>query len=148
MALSQDAIRRLEEALAQGNVDEARRQARLVAQAQDELATAFERLRHTTRLAELGQLAAEIVHEMRQPLLGVKAYAQIIETVPQNAEMVKAKATSIVQQADRMEALLERVRRYAKGGFAQAPKASVNAAIAGALELLEYQLKKTHLKVE
>ena len=148
MAFSQDALRRLEEALEAGNLEEAKRQARTVTQAHDELASAFERLRHTTRLAELGQLTAEIIHEMRQPLLGVKAYAQIIETVPQNADMVKAKATSIVQQADRMEALLERVRRYAKGGYGQAAKASVNAAVAGAIELLEYQLKKTHLKIE
>lgn len=148
MTESSSARKRLEAALAAGDLEEARAAARALASSDDELTLAIERLQHTTRLAELGQLAAEIVHEMRQPLVGVKAYAQIIELTPNNVEIVKTKAAGIVQQADRMEALLERIRNYVRGRSVATGRASLNGAVSGALELLEHQLSRTKLRVE
>ncbi len=61
--------------------------------------------------AQLGatQLAAEVLHEVRQPLLGIKAYAQLLEegTEPQSV------ARLVLAQAERIEAIIDDFTRLA-----------------------------------
>jgi signal transduction histidine kinase len=109
-----------------------------------------EHLEHLERLAHLGQQAAELVHELRQPLLAIKGYAQLILERPTDGGFVKRTAETLVEQSERMEEVLERVRSYsgaAKPTSAPA-RAAVNRAIDSAARLLDHQLRKRNLRVD
>ena len=64
------------------------------------------------------QLAAEVLHEVRQPLLGVKAYAQMLRDDGQ----AKPPAALMLAQIDRMEQIIARLHAagHRQGGAADA----------------------------
>src|SRR5438309_8902044 len=55
------------------------------------------------------QLAAEVLHELRQPLLGIKAYVQMIREDGAG----KAPVNLLLQQVDRMEQIISDFTRLA-----------------------------------
>ncbi len=63
------------------------------------------------RLAALGQIVAEITHDMKGPLLVIGAYArQILRTVTDEKTIPKLK--TVVSEVERMERLLAEVNEY------------------------------------
>ena len=65
----------------------------------------------TGRLAELGLLSAELIHEIRQPIFAVKAALQLLETG--RGENTEAHIQLALQQVEVLESLLS---RYAGSG--------------------------------
>jgi signal transduction histidine kinase len=85
----------------------------------DELARLKAELEHTreqmfqmAKLAETGKLVAVVVHELSQPLLGIKAFAQILKRKYQGDEFIEPKVKMIEQQAVHMEGILDGLRQY------------------------------------
>ncbi|HEY3351966.1 MAG TPA: ATP-binding protein [Polyangia bacterium] len=105
-------------------------------------------LGHASRLVDLGLQAASMVHELRQPLSGIKAFAQLIERSPDGSRAVTEKAAAIVRHAEAMEAICARLRSYARGEPPHRRPGDVNAAVASALEMLRFDLRKTSITVE
>lgn len=103
-------------------------------------------LAQLAQLADLGRRAAMLAHEIRQPLFGIKAFAQMIEEDPSSAAR---HAPEIVKQAVVMEALLERFRLPSQEG-ANAPRprrARVPEAVASAAGLLERRLAAARIEL-
>lgn len=106
-------------------------------------------LEQRSRLTELGRLVAEMAHELRQPLLGVKAFAQLVEGRADQASYVEDKAGAIVQHARRMEEIIERVLRFARGEQAAPGAASdVNHTIGAAISLLGHAISRAKIRVD
>ncbi|MHB8874957.1 MAG: hybrid histidine protein kinase/response regulator SinK [Myxococcaceae bacterium] len=68
------------------------------------------------------QLAAEVLHELRQPLLGVKAYAQMLR----DDGSTKIPASLVLAQVDRMEHIIADFTRLASDKVA--PQSKINLA--------------------
>jgi two-component system sensor histidine kinase HydH len=64
-------------------------------------------------LARLGEMGAILAHEIRNPLAGIKGFAQLIET-SSNLDQSKLHAAKIVSQSLRMEALVNDLLAYAR----------------------------------
>ena len=64
-------------------------------------------------LAKLGEMGAVLAHEIRNPLAGIKGFAQVIEKQP-TAERNERFAHSIVTEAVRMETLVSNLLAYAR----------------------------------
>ena len=64
-------------------------------------------------LARLGELGAIMAHEIRNPLAGIKGYAQLTETVD-DLEQAKLYAEKIVMQSIRMETLVDDLLSFAR----------------------------------
>jgi two-component system sensor histidine kinase HydH len=64
-------------------------------------------------LARLGELGAVMAHEIRNPLAGIKGYAQLIETADSVAQ-AQAYAEKVVTQSIRMEALVNDLLVFAR----------------------------------
>jgi two-component system sensor histidine kinase HydH len=64
-------------------------------------------------LARLGELGAVMAHEIRNPLAGIKGYAQLTETTD-NLELARSYAGKIVTQSLRMEALVDDLLSFAR----------------------------------
>ena len=99
------------------------------------------------RLRSLGEMAAGIAHELNQPLVGVRGKAEHIVLGLERGwdvkpEVLKERARSIVEQADRMEHIIEHVRMFAReAGRPKMTPIQVNDVVVSALEMLSAQFR-------
>ncbi|QXE88547.1 histidine kinase [Geomonas nitrogeniifigens] len=71
-----------------------------------------EELARRETLAKLGEMGAVLAHEIRNPLAGIKGFAQVIAAKPQESRNA-AFAQSIVTEAVRLESLVNDLLAYA-----------------------------------
>lgn len=96
------------------------------------------------RLAEFGRYAAKQVHELRQPLFGIKGLAQLLlDRTDVDADEVRDFAQHIVEQADRLTGLLADLRQLA----VPAPRdtdarTDINRVLLRVAGLLEWRFRK------
>src|SRR5262249_27847688 len=84
---------------------------------------ALEQLRHTDRLATVGQLAAGVAPELGTPLSVISARAQLMVSMDPPRATVVANANIIIEQSDRMTEIIQQLldfsrRRVVKLGLA------------------------------
>ena len=87
--------------------------------ANSEKIAALEKLRHTERLATLGQLSAGIAHELGTPLNVISGRAKLIRSEGMEAADISRSATIIGEQADRMTGIMQQLLSFARRGKAQ-----------------------------
>jgi signal transduction histidine kinase len=71
------------------------------------------------RLRSLGEMAAGIAHELNQPLVGVRGFAELIlhsmdSGLEISKDVIRSNTATIVQQADRMVHIINHVRLFAR----------------------------------
>ncbi len=66
------------------------------------------------RLKELGELAAHLAHEIRNPLGGIKGFATILEKELKDRPDLKQMASSIVQGTDTLNQFVSHILEYAR----------------------------------
>jgi len=85
------------------------------------------------RLAYFEMLAAGIAHEIKNPLVSIKAFAQLLPRRRSDEQFIENFGRTVAHQVDRMESLLDRLRTLARpGGRPQHPidlRAPIGAAI-------------------
>ncbi len=85
-----------------------------VSRLRGELEQANAQLRRSRTLAALGEMAAGIAHEVRNPLASIRLYAQVLaEDLAGQAQPARLCA-SIAQAIDRIEAIVRDVLRFAR----------------------------------
>ena len=119
-----------------------------------ESSQAYERVKERDRLAALGEMAAGLAHEIRNPLGAIKGAAQLLMTSdgPQthhteNAEFLQI----IVEEANRLNNVVTRFLDYARAerpGREGADKVDLNAVVRKTVQLLQKDpLKNVELRV-
>ncbi len=104
-------------------------------------------VRRLDRLASLGTLAAEIAHEVRNPLVSVKTFLQLLPERGNDPEFTTRFLEVASQELQRMERLLELVIDYPRGRD-QEERASVAAALATVEELLIQLTHRRSIELE
>lgn len=111
-----------------------------VARLQGELAEANEQLRRSRSLAALGEMAAGIAHEVRNPLASIGLYAQMVgEDVadrPQPAQLCE----KIVAAVEGLDAVVRDVLLFARDSAMHPQEVEADELIDRALEACESQL--------
>jgi signal transduction histidine kinase len=106
-------------------------------------------VRELDRLAALGRLAGEIVHEVRNPLVSIKTFLQLLPERRGDAELLDEFLALANSELRRMERLLDRVfdqaRPPSEEAGASAAPASVLAATA---ELLRHHAAARGVRLE
>jgi signal transduction histidine kinase len=104
------------------------------------------------RLASLGEMAAGLAHEMKQPLQFISLAAELgqIAAAKGNNVDVGERFEEIVEQTHRTAQTIEHLRRFARGAEAGASSQAVplTAAVEGALDLTRSVLRDASIKVE
>jgi signal transduction histidine kinase len=98
---------------------------------------ARERARHGDRLRTIGQLVSGIAHELGTPLSVVAVRAGLIASGEATGDAARASASAIVEQAQRMTALVRQLLDYARRGSGIAGDVDVQATVHKVTELVE-----------
>jgi len=98
------------------------------------------------RLAQLGEMGAMLAHEIRNPLAGIKGYAQVIQKKPQEARNAGF-AQGIVQEALRLEHLVSDLLAYARSNSAPQTAIDVQELIVWAVSLMKDEAEVQHVVI-
>jgi len=98
------------------------------------------------RLAHLGEMGAMLAHEIRNPLAGIKGYAQVIGKKPQEARNAGF-AERIVTEVLRLENLVNELLAYA--GTGSYPMAPIDPCelIAHTVALIRSEAEEQHVEI-
>jgi len=108
-----------------------------------------QRLRQSEKLATVGQLAAEIAHEVGTPLNVIGGRARTMEKKATDPDAVSHNAGIIAAQASRISKIIERLLRFARRrpeGHAQ--RVDLNRVVDEAVEFLENQIERSGVSVD
>jgi len=106
-------------------------------QANNEKIEALEKLRHTERLATLGQLSAGIAHELGTPLNVISGRAKMICGTGMSPEDINRSAGIIGEQAERMTDIMRQLLSFARRGQAKKQTINLNGVLQAVQALLE-----------
>ncbi len=101
-----------------GAIDARRREERasiMIREQMETIRTAREKLIQSEKLAALGQLAAAIAHEVRNPLAVIRSAAQSLrDTVPPDSASARRSCSFITDEADRLGNLINSLLAFAR----------------------------------
>ena len=106
----------------------------------------------TARLASLGEMAAGMAHEIRQPLQGISLAAEVAQIAAHNGDAgtVDQRLEDIVALTQRTSDLIERLRRFARGVEDGTPSEAVPLAsvVGNVLTLMRNALRDISIQTE
>jgi two-component system sensor histidine kinase HydH len=97
-------------------------------------------------LAQLGEMGAMLAHEIRNPLAGIKGYAQVIERKPQD-ERNGGFARRIVTETLRLETLVNELLSYAKNDRESMVTLDLTTVISHATALLRQEAEQLQINI-
>ncbi len=110
-----------------------------------------EQLVHSTRLAELGEMAAAISHELNQPLTGIRNYARnafyMIEKGLGGEEDVKGNLRLISEQVDRAAKIINQMRELTRRADRTSAGVDINGVVRESMEFLLPQMRLSEVEV-
>lgn len=98
-------------------------------------------------LARLGEMGAVMAHEIRNPLSGIKGFAQMIETAD-SIEQTRKYADIIVSQSLRMESLVNDLLAFARDEHGEKQATDLSQLTMDCVELLRPEAADQHVTVE
>ena len=104
-----------------------------------------ERRRHDSRLIETGRLAALANHELRQPLLGIKAFSALIADRPEISDEVRDWARKIQSQALRLERIVGGLRDLSRPARPLRRRVLFDEAVAEVLGFATFLFREPHV---
>ncbi|MDR7075494.1 PAS domain S-box-containing protein [Neobacillus niacini] len=107
---------------------------------------AEEVLHRQDKLAAVGQLAAGVAHEIRNPLTSMKGYAEFLtldEKDPERLEFINI----ILDEIERVNTIVEDFMVLAKPKMVELEEKNVVPVIKNVVSLLEFEARKKHVKL-
>ncbi len=107
------------------------------------------RIEESERLAVIGQLAADVAHELNNPLQGVVAYSHLLlEKTPPEDDETRSSIGQIVSQADRCTTIIRALLDFARPRTPQKRSVDVNAVLEECLLLVGGQAMFHNIEVK
>ncbi len=122
-------------------IEERRRAEERAQQHQAELA-------HVARLSTVGEMVAELAHELNQPLSAISSYAQACKRLfcsdaPDRVEELSAALNQVSEQTDRAAEIVRRLRRFVAKAKPAQIDLDINAVIRDMADLMGIDVRKT-----
>lgn len=111
-----------------------------LAKAYEDLRSAKERVIRAEQLATIGNMAARVAHEIRNPLVTIGGFARAINRNPQNSSRVKSNSWVIVQEVERLERILSNIMNFARPPSPIFEMHNINRIVDNIMELLDSEM--------
>jgi PAS domain S-box-containing protein len=105
------------------------------------------RLSRTEKLATLGQMAAGIAHELRNPLVGIGSTASLLLDEFERSDPRRAEIDVILQETRRMDRIVNQIVEYARPRELVSSQFVLSDLINQTIKSLSGPLQAKHLKV-
>lgn len=109
-----------------------------------EIKATQETLVQAGKMAALGELSAGIAHEINQPLMSIRGYAQEIQATTKDSQQ---SVTEIITAVDKMAKIIKHLRTFTRKSTEDMDWVDVSVAIDDALKMMEHQFKSRGIKV-
>ncbi len=107
------------------------------------------RLRDQERLAALGEVAAYAAHNIRNPLAGVRAAAQVLQVeLPANESGARDSLVEMIACIDRLDIWVQRMMTFAKPLVCHPEKTDINATLNATAQLSRSAVAEKHIGLE
>jgi PAS domain S-box-containing protein len=103
-------------------------------------------LHRQDKLAAVGQLAAGVAHEIRNPLTSIKGYAEFLQLDEKNPERLEF-LDIILDEIERVNEIVEEFMVLAKPKEANLSEKNIVPIIKEVLSLLEFEARKKHVRL-
>jgi signal transduction histidine kinase len=107
-----------------------------------------ERERLRDRLAAVGQMAAVIAHEVKNPLAGIEVMAGLLRRKTTDSPDAQAALTAIIKEAKMANAIVQEVLDFVRPIRLQVEHTSIAAAVHGAIHLAETKARRGTIAVD
>ena len=108
---------------------------------------------HASRLSTLGQLIAEVVHEVNQPCYSILNFAKAIENTLQSSEEpdineIRRWNTQILNEASRMGRITQQLRSYVRRDVSRCELAQLNDIARESIEFVAREARNGKVVIE
>lgn len=103
-------------------------------------------MRRREELARLGELGAVMAHEIRNPLAGIKGFAQLVETAV-SVEQARIYAGKIVMQSLRMELLVDDLLAFAREDRGKRQEVDLAALLRECVTMIQMEADSAKVKI-
>jgi PAS domain S-box-containing protein len=110
-----------------------------------EIRTLREKVVHSERMAALGELAARVAHEIRNPLISIGGFARRLEK--KLAGDTKEYARIIVNEVSRLENILKEILGFVKSSRVIKDSVDINALISSIVDFIAPEMEEKRNKV-
>jgi signal transduction histidine kinase len=107
-----------------------------------------ERERLRDRLAAVGEMAAAIAHEVKNPLAGIEVMAGLLRRKTTDAPDAQAVLTDIINEAKMANAIVQEVLEFVRPIRLQVEHTAVAEAVQAAVQLAETKARRGDIRVE
>lgn len=107
-----------------------------------ELRTLRERVIHSERMAALGELAARVAHEIRNPLISIGGFARRLEK--KLSGDIQEYAKIIVNEVSRLENILKEILGFVKSSRVNKSNVNINDLLSGIVDFISPEMDERH----
>lgn len=106
-----------------------------------------EQVQHAERLAAAGEIAASLAHEIRNPLMAIKGFAQLLRETQEPAETEEYSGI-IIKETDRMNGLIEQLLCLARPASSVEVPVDVTSVLDNTLLLIDSRARRNHIEIK
>jgi signal transduction histidine kinase len=119
-----------------------------IEQTNQELKSAQERLLESEKLTALGEMAAGMAHEIRNPLVSIGGFVRRLFKKFQGDSQVQTYFQIIINEVERLEKTLNEILDFSQDTQGKFKEEDLNQIVEGALELIRRELDENRIVVQ